>query len=96
MLVDLGKVSLNTLYDHPLPDPLLLGASIPCEQPDYFGSQGKELTSPLIFAIRNYDFGLARYMLLKGANPNFPDSDGLTPIMHAVRMVSLILTEFPN
>ncbi|KAI8784708.1 poly [ADP-ribose] polymerase tankyrase [Biomphalaria glabrata] len=86
VLVDLGKVSLNTLYDHPLPDPLLLGASIPCEQPDYFGSQGKELTSPLIFAIRNYDFGLARYMLLKGANPNFPDSDGLTPIMHAVRM----------
>ncbi|KAH9523062.1 hypothetical protein Btru_065649 [Bulinus truncatus] len=86
VLVELGKISLNTLYDHPLPDPLLLGASIPCELPDYFGTQSKDLTSPLIFAIRNYDFGLAKYLLLKGADPNFSDSDGLTPVMHAVRM----------
>ncbi|CAL1535690.1 unnamed protein product [Lymnaea stagnalis] len=86
VLIDLGKVNLNTLYDHPLPDPLLLGAKISCEQPDYFETRCKDSTSPLIFAIRNYDFGLAKYMLLKGANPNFADSNGLTPMMHAVRM----------
>ncbi|XP_059138557.1 poly [ADP-ribose] polymerase tankyrase-like isoform X2 [Physella acuta] len=86
VLIDLGKVSLDTLYDHPLPDPLLFGASVSCEQPDYFDTRSKDLTSPLIFAIRNYDFGLAKYMLLKGANPNFADSNGLTPMMHAVRM----------
>ncbi|CAG5125123.1 unnamed protein product, partial [Candidula unifasciata] len=85
-LLDIGHVSLDTLYDHPLPDPLLLGATVACEQPDYFSSQCKDSTSPLIFAIRNYDLGLAKFMLQKGANPNFADSNGLTPMMHAVRM----------
>ncbi|BFZ11859.1 hypothetical protein BsWGS_14898 [Bradybaena similaris] len=85
-LLDNGHMSLDTLYDHPLPDPLLLGATVVCEQPDYFSSQCKDSTSPLIFAIRNYDLGLAKFMLQKGANPNFADSNGLTPMMHAVRM----------
>ena len=85
-----GSVCLDTLYDHPLPDPLLLGASISVEQPDYFETHSGDKTTPLIFAIRNYDFGLVKYMLQTGASPNFPDSRGLTPMMHAVQMVSSV------
>ncbi|GFO49166.1 poly [ADP-ribose] polymerase [Plakobranchus ocellatus] len=87
-LIDQGGVSLDTLYDHPLPDPLLLGAHISCPQPDFFdpAQAGSSLTTPLIFAIRNYNFGLAKFMLQKGASPNFPDGNGVTPMMHAVKM----------
>ncbi|XP_012945468.1 poly [ADP-ribose] polymerase tankyrase [Aplysia californica] len=86
VLTTRGRVSLDTLYDHPLPDPLLLGASVDLRQPDYFETRGGHRTTPLIFAIRNYDFGLAKFMLQKGASPNFPDSHGLTPMIHAVQM----------
>ena len=88
-LIDQGGVSLDTLYDHPLPDSLLLGAHISSPQPDFFGDTqaGQGLTSPLIFSIRNYNFGLVKFMLQKGANPNFPDGNGVTPMMHAVQMV---------
>lgn len=87
-LIDKGGISLDTRYDHPLPDPLLLGAQVSCPQPDFFDATqaGKSLTSPLIFAIRNYNFGLAKFMLQKGASPNFPDGEGITPLMHAIQM----------
>ncbi|GFR67750.1 poly [ADP-ribose] polymerase [Elysia marginata] len=87
-LIDKGGISLNTLYDHPLPDPLLLGAKYAGPELDFFDATQavKCLTSPLIFAIRNYNFGLAKFMLQKGASPNFPDSDGITPLMHAIQM----------
>ena len=93
LLTGLGKVSLDTLYDHPLPDPLLLGARIDVKEPDYFTkpTPGVSRISPLIYTIRNYDFGLAKFLLKLGASPNFPDSEGQTPMMHAVQMVRVDL-----
>jgi ankyrin repeat protein len=70
-----------------MPDILLFGARLDTSCPDYFTTRAQEKITPLILAIRHYNFGLARYLLKKGANPNFRDSMGLTPLMHAVKMV---------
>ena len=87
MLIYKG-LSLDTLFDRPLPDVLLFGARLDTPCPDYFTTKGPESVSPLILAIRHYNFGLARYLLKKGANPNFKDSMGFTPLIHAIKMVS--------
>lgn len=45
-------------------------------------------TTPLVTAMSNDDMEVTRYLLKNGANVNLPDQTGLTPLMHAVRLVS--------
>ncbi|XP_025104527.1 LOW QUALITY PROTEIN: tankyrase-like protein [Pomacea canaliculata] len=92
LLLEKG-LTLNVTLDRPLADILLFGACLASPCPDYFTTKGSERVSPLMLAIRNYNFGLARYLLQKGADPNFKDSMGLTPLMHAVKMNDLTLVK---
>ncbi|XP_070180050.1 poly [ADP-ribose] polymerase tankyrase-like isoform X2 [Littorina saxatilis] len=85
LLIEKG-LSLDTLLDRPLPDPILFGARLDTSCPDYFTTRGTESITPLILAIRHYNFGLARYLLKKGASPNRKDSMGYTPLIHTVKM----------
>ncbi|KAK3092730.1 hypothetical protein FSP39_006660 [Pinctada imbricata] len=94
LLISRGA-SLNNLYDFPLlevPSFDCLSADIP----DYFTTTRSNKISPLIMAINVCSFSLAKYFLENGASPNFADSQGLTPLMHAVKkndsnMVRLLL-----
>lgn len=45
-----------------------------------------EQTTPLIRAVHAHDFDLAKLLLKLGADVNFADLDGRTPLMHAVRV----------
>lgn len=92
LLLEKG-LSLDVLFNRPLPDMLLFGARLDSQCPDYYTTKASENVSPLILAVRNYNFGLARYLLQKGANPNFKDSMGLTPLMHAVKMNDLTMVK---
>ncbi|XP_076464084.1 poly [ADP-ribose] polymerase tankyrase-like isoform X2 [Babylonia areolata] len=92
LLIEKG-LSLDTLFDRPLPDVLLFGARLDSPGPDYFTTRGPESVSPLILAIRHYNIGLARYLLKKGASVNFKDSMGYTPLIHAVKMNDITMVK---
>lgn len=59
------------------------------EPDDYIRSLATNpLISPLMLAIMNHDFQLVRDLIKLGANVNFQDADGRTPLMVAVYEVS--------
>lgn len=93
MLMKLGA-SLDILFDLPPPHHLLFGEQINFERTNYFSRCDGPLITPLIFAICSYNNNLVRYLLKNGASPNFADEKGLTPIMHAVKKVSIQQTKF--
>ncbi|XP_033735456.1 poly [ADP-ribose] polymerase tankyrase-like [Pecten maximus] len=87
--------NFNLLYDYPLSDVPTFDV-VQNVVPDYFTSASERRISPVVFSIHFADFGMVKFLLDHGASPNFPDSDGVTPLMHAVRsndlsMVKLLL-----
>jgi len=50
---------------------------------------GGQMT-PLVVSMYNHDTDMASFLLKNGASPNTPDKDGLTPLMHAALLVSML------
>lgn len=48
-------------------------------------------STPLLTAMYNSDTEVVRFLLKNGANVNLPDQNGVTPLMHAVKLVSAYL-----
>jgi len=80
------EASFNILYDYPQSDVPLFDV-VKSEVPDYFTTASPNRLSPLIFAIVISEFGMVKFLLENGASPTFTDSQGLTPLMHAVKTV---------
>ncbi|XP_052767208.1 poly [ADP-ribose] polymerase tankyrase-like isoform X2 [Mya arenaria] len=72
----------------PLFDVCMAGALLDFNKP----GEGRKMT-PLVASIYNDDEDLVRFLLKNGANPNMPDENGLTPIMHAVRVNCRLITK---
>lgn len=49
----------------------------------------KEGETPLICAVKALSLDLVRLLLSFGANPNQPDSNGFTPLMHVAKLLNL-------
>lgn len=82
--------SYDFLCDFPLPDyPAFDVISI--ETTDYFTTASSYRISPLIMAINSFHFELSKFLLQNGASCNFADSQGVTPLMHAVKKASVWL-----
>ncbi|RUS75226.1 hypothetical protein EGW08_017016, partial [Elysia chlorotica] len=56
------------------------------QDPDYFSKYPKNKTTALIVSIKSYDFSFAKYLLKSGVNPNTPDGEGISPLMHAIQL----------
>nr|XP_034325804.1 poly [ADP-ribose] polymerase tankyrase-like isoform X4 [Crassostrea gigas] len=83
LLTEKGS-SYDFLCDFPLPDyPAFDVISI--ETTDYFTTASSYRISPLIVAINSFHFELSKFLLQNGASCNFADSQGVTPLMHAVK-----------
>jgi ankyrin repeat protein len=83
------NVSLNVLFDYPLQTDLFgRGALKSIGDPDYWQAYPDSLITPLIFALHCKDFEVVKKLLLAGANPNATDGGSLTPLIHAVKLVS--------
>ena len=85
------KIDINRKFDFPLLTDVF-GTKAICkdslQDPDYWQSYPDYQTTPLIFALYCQDFVFTHNLLQWGANPNLPDSKVLTPLMHAVKLVS--------
>ena len=80
--------SLQVLCDYPGQEMALFNKAS-AKVPDYFSSTGLPGVSPLIRVIQCRDFDLAKMLIRDcNANINFADAEKMTPIMHAVRVVS--------
>ncbi|OWF45703.1 Poly(ADP-ribose) polymerase pme-5 [Mizuhopecten yessoensis] len=84
--------NFNILYDYPTSDVPTFDV-IQNVVPDYFTTASERRISPVIFSIHFADFGMVKFLLDHGASPNFPDSEGVTPLMHAVRSNDLSLVK---
>ncbi|XP_060068797.1 poly [ADP-ribose] polymerase tankyrase-like [Ylistrum balloti] len=84
--------NFNFLYDYPLSDVPTFDV-VQNVNPDYLTSASERRISPVIFCIHFADFGTAKFLLDQGASPNFPDSQGVTPLMHAVKSNDLSLVK---
>lgn len=87
LLTEKGS-SYDILCDFPLPDYPGLDV-ISKETTDYFTTASSYRISPLIMAINGFHFELSKFLLLNGASCNFADSQGITPLMHAVKKASV-------
>jgi len=84
-----GGASLDVQYNFNWPESPLFDITMSYMLLDYckpLTTNGK--TTPLLTAIYNDDLEVVHYLLKHGANVNLTDAKGLTPLMHAVRMVS--------
>ena len=98
MLVEAGS-SLDIVYQVPVSKTPLFDITIAEYTPDFFKNlEDCGSMSPLISAIHHSDFGLTKFLLQNGASANLADSNGVTPLMHAVKEVSysLWLLSFGN
>lgn len=87
LLIEKGA-KYDFLCDFPIPDYPGFDC-ISKATPDYFTTASSYRISPLILAINGFHFEMSKYLLQNGASCNFADSQGLTPLMHAVKKVSL-------
>lgn len=83
LLTEKGS-SYDFLCDFPLPDYPGFDV-ISKETTDYFTTASSYRISPLVVAINGFHFELSKFLLLNGASCNFADSQGITPLMHAVK-----------
>ncbi|XP_061174017.1 poly [ADP-ribose] polymerase tankyrase-like isoform X2 [Saccostrea echinata] len=83
LLSDRGA-SLDFLCDFPMPDYPSFDV-ISKDTPNYLTTASSYRISPLIQAISGFHFELSKYLLKHGASANFADSQGITPMMHAVK-----------
>ena len=82
---------LDVLCDYPDIDTNLFGAKIPYVRKNYFQTYNVLHVSPLIYCIHKEDFDSAKLLIESGASINFVDTNKMTPLMHAVKTVNLIL-----
>ncbi|KAL5008431.1 hypothetical protein ScPMuIL_014012 [Solemya velum] len=85
LLVKRGA-SLDVLFSYPIDHHF---NTVIQRELDYFEMYTSPTISPVILAINVLDMELLRLLLKQGASPNMPDSRGLTPMMHAVRLNAL-------
>lgn len=77
------------LCDYPDVDVDVFGSKLPSgENRYYFQPYSDTRVSPLIHCIIKDDFTTAKMLIEHGASINFADSNKMTPLMHAVRVVS--------
>ena len=85
------KIDINKRFDYPLLMDVFGTKAIRngcLQDPEYWQSYPDYQTTPLIFALHCQDFTFTHNLLQWGANPNLPDTKTLTPLMHAVKLVS--------
>lgn len=85
------KIDINKRFDYPLLMDVFGTKAIRngcLQDPEYWQSYPDYQTTPLIFALHCQDFTFTHNLLQWGANPNLPDTKMLTPLMHAVKLVS--------
>ena len=88
LLVEAGS-SLDFVYQIPVSTTPLFDITIAEYAPDFFKTlENCGSMTPLISAIHHSDFGLTKFLLQNKASSNLADSNGVTPLMHAVRQVS--------
>lgn len=89
------KADLNVLFSYPKADQPTFDI-IPIKVPEYLEVECPNKITPLIFGIIFSNFKLAKDLLRNCASPNTPDSEGVSPLMYAARLVStrLILIMF--
>lgn len=76
------------MYQVPVSTTPLFDITITEYAPDFFKPlENCGSMTPLISAIHHSDFGLTKFLLQNGASSNLADSNGVTPLMHAVREV---------
>ena len=81
--------SFDVLFKHPLYPELCSFNNV--GDPDFHNDTGQKAVTPLIISIQasGYTNALTQWLLQNGASPNLADSEGLTPLMHAVKKVCL-------
>ncbi|XP_052272329.1 poly [ADP-ribose] polymerase tankyrase-like isoform X2 [Dreissena polymorpha] len=85
LLLDQG-VSLEVPYSISYPLVPLFDVTMAGVPLDYSAPiEGTKMT-PLVATLHSADLEMVRFLLKNGASVNQPDEDGLTPIMHAVRL----------
>lgn len=84
--------NFNFLYDYPLSDMPTFDV-VQEVVPDYFTTASERRLSPVIFSIHFAEFGIVKFLLENGASPNFPDSNGVTPLMHAAKLNDLSMVK---
>ena len=87
------KASPDVLCDYPLSDQPMFGndsLAVCKDTENYHKTSNATRISPLIRAIIINNFGLAKFLLSQGASVNFADENKMTPMMYAVRAVSML------
>ena len=80
---------MDELFDFPVPDYNLFGEMRLLSEPDYWQKYPHEI-SPLLFAILHEAFDFTKWLLKMGSSPDVTDSNRLTPLMYAARVVSFV------
>lgn len=84
--------TLDLLCSYPSQQIFMFGKKRELEEEDYLRSTASNpLISPLMLSIIHHDFHLTRQLIQLGANVNFADLEGRTPLMVAVYEVSLLI-----
>lgn len=90
-----ARASLDVAYAVQWPETPLFDVAIADLPLDFFEPlehQGR--LTPLMSALYNVDLELVRFLLKNGASSNLPDENGVTPIMHAAKLVGVGLHIF--
>ena len=87
LLLDAGA-SLDVAYTVQWPETPLFDVAIADLPLDYFEPlEHSGRLTPLMSALYNNDLELVKFLLKNGASSNLPDHNGVTPIMHAAKLV---------